>query len=300
MTFQAGGNLSSGRVSAGGGRGGLAIGGGLGTLALLLVAVFFGVDPQAILPAIQGSDGSQQNSAAVQDMQERIDRCKNSDSEAANKDPVCRIVATTISVDAIWGEQLPHQADTQYRRPNTIIFDKAVNTACGAASAQTGPFYCSGDNTAYFDLSFFETMLTRLGGVNAPAAQEYVVAHEYGHHVQNVLGWLNQDRMRSSGPGSSQVHVELEADCFAGLWFHYASRPGNQPSDAPMLKPLKDDELQAIRITAQAIGDDAIQEGAGQQVNPESWTHGSSQQRLNAFMTGYTHGSLKKCHALGR
>lgn len=300
MTFQAGGNLTGGRVSAGGGHGGLAIGGGLGTIAIVLVAVFFGVDPQAILPAIQGSSDSQHNSAAVQNLQERIDRCKESDSAAANDDPVCRIVATTISVDTIWGEQLPLQMNTQYRRPNTVIFDQAVNTACGAASSQTGPFYCSGDNTAYFDLSFFEHMLTRLGGVNAPAAQEYVVAHEYGHHVQNVLGWLTQDRLRSSGPGSSQVHLELEADCFAGLWFHYASRPGNQPSDSPMLKPLTDDELAAIRVTARAIGDDAIQQGAGQEVNPESWTHGSSQQRLNAFMTGYEHGSVERCHALGR
>lgn len=300
MTFQAGGNLTGGRVSAGGGHGGLAIGGGLGTIALVLVAVFFGVDPQAILPAIQGSSDSQHNSAAVQNLQERIDRCKESDSAAANDDPVCRIVATTISVDTIWGEQLPLQMNTQYRRPNTVIFDQAVNTACGAASSQTGPFYCSGDNTAYFDLSFFEHMLTRLGGVNAPAAQEYVVAHEYGHHVQNVLGWLTQDRLRSSGPGSSQVHLELEADCFAGLWFHYASRPGNQPSDSPMLKPLTDDELAAIRVTARAIGDDAIQQGAGQEVNPESWTHGSSQQRLNVFMTGYEHGSVERCHALGR
>lgn len=107
MTFQTGGNLSGGRVSAGGGRGGLVIGGGLGTIALVLVAVFFGVDPQAILPAIQGSEGSQQNAAAVQDLQNRIDRCKKSDSAAANEDPVCRIVATTISVDAIWGGTAP-------------------------------------------------------------------------------------------------------------------------------------------------------------------------------------------------
>lgn len=296
MTFQSGGSLSGGRVSAGGGGRGMAVGGGVGTLLIALLAVFLGVDPQGILPATQGGNDSSYTSQAAQELQERIDSCEAQGSEAANRDPVCRIVATTISLDTVWSDQLPQQLNTQYRRPNTKIFKDAIDTGCGHATAAVGPFYCSADNTAYFDLSFFRTLASTFQGSSAPSAQMYVVAHEYGHHVQNVLGWLTADRVGSAGPRSKSVQLELEADCFAGLWFHWATSNEYDSRETPMLKPLTTDELQAIQQTAQAIGDDHIQEMSNLRVDSSKWTHGSSQQRLKAFMIGYKHGSVNRCH----
>lgn len=295
MTFQSGGPLSGGRVSAGGSGRGMAIGGGVGTLLIALVAVFLGVDPQGILPATQGGNDSYYSSQATQELQDRIEACEAQGSEAANRDPVCRIVATTISLDTVWSDQLPKQLNTQYRRPNTKIFKDAIDTGCGYATAEIGPFYCSVDNTAYFDLSFFRTLASTFQGSSAPSAQMYVVAHEYGHHVQNVLGWLTLDR--STGPGSKSVQIELEADCFAGVWFHWATSNEYDSRKTPMLNSLTANELQAIQQTAQAIGDDHIQEMSNLRVDSSQWTHGSSEQRLRAFTIGYEHGSVNRCHA---
>ncbi|MFY9190698.1 MAG: neutral zinc metallopeptidase [Lawsonella sp.] len=297
MTFQSGGSLSGGRVSAGGGRRGMAVGGGVGTLLIALLAIFLGVDPQGIIPATQGGSDSSYTSQAAQELQERIDACEAQGSEAANRDPVCRIVATTISLDAVWSDQLPKQINTQYRRPNTKIFKDAIDTGCGHATAEVGPFYCSADNTAYFDLSFFRTLENSFQGSSAPSAQMYVVAHEYGHHVQNVLGWLTMGRSNATGPQSKSVQLELEADCFAGLWFHWATSNEYDSRKTPMLESLTAQELKAIQQTAQAIGDDHIQEISNLRVDSSKWTHGSSEQRLKAFMLGYEYGSVNRCHA---
>lgn len=297
MTFQSGGRLTGGRVSAGGGGGrGMAIGGGVGTLVIALVAIFLGVDPQAIIPATQGGYDSSYTSQAAAELQERIDACENADTAEANRDPICRIVATTISLDTVWADQLPKQLNTQYRRPNTKIFQDAIETGCGYATSAVGPFYCSADNTAYFDLSFFSTLANTFQGSDAPPAQMYVVAHEYGHHVQHVLGFLTADRVGTSGAKSKSVQIELEADCFAGVWFHWSSSNKYDSSATPMLQSLTASELRAIQQTAQAIGDDHIQEISNLRVDSSQWTHGSSVQRLNAFMTGYRHGSVQRCH----
>ncbi|WOC14226.1 KPN_02809 family neutral zinc metallopeptidase [Gordonia sp. MP11Mi] len=274
MTFQGSGPLAGGNVSAGGGGGGgrIAMGGGLG-LVVTVVALLFGVNPGDIMGG--GTSSSQTSTGSNAALQEHIDSCT---IEQANTDDVCRIKATAISVNKVWGDQM-----SGYTEPSVQIFSGNINTGCGAASSAMGPFYCPADETAYFDPSFFSE-LKRMGGSDGPLAQEYVVAHEFGHHVENLTGVLAKGQ-RMGNDGS--VRVELQADCLAGVWAQHAD-------DGPdaMLAPLTDDQIASVIQTAKAIGDDTIQ-GSGS--NPEGWTHGSAQQRQRWFTVGYESGNPKRC-----
>ncbi|GAA1480664.1 hypothetical protein GCM10009624_11040 [Gordonia sinesedis] len=179
MTFQGGGPLDTGSVSGGGGGGGMgggriALGGGAGLL-VTIVALFFGINPGDIMGG--GATTSQSSGAGASDIQQQIESCT---IEKANTDDICRIVATTNSLDRVWPEQM-----SGYTKPRTVIFRDAVNTGCGSATSATGPFYCPADQTAYFDPTFF-AQLKQMGGSDGPLAQEYVVAHEYGHHIENL------------------------------------------------------------------------------------------------------------------
>lgn len=279
MTFQGGGPLDTGNVSGGGGGGGvgrIALGGGAG-LVITLIALFFGIDPGSITGgAGTGTSANSQNSSEID---AQIRSCT---IEKANTDDICRIVATTNSLDQVWSEQM-----RGYTPPNTKIFSGSVNTGCGAATSATGPFYCPADSTAYFDPTFF-AQLKQMGGSDGPLAQEYVVAHEYGHHVQNLTGALQKgNRMGSQGPLSGSVRVELQADCLAGVWAYHADKG----PDA-MLEPLTQDQIATVVQTAKAIGDDTIQ---GANSNPEGWTHGSAQQRVRWFGIGYKSGDPRQC-----
>jgi predicted metalloprotease len=279
MTFQGGGPLDTGNVSGGGGgRGRLALGGGAG-LIVVIVAALFGVDPGLI--GLGGDDGTGTGSTSQQtEIDQQIDSCT---IEKANVDTVCRIVATTNSLDRVWSDIMPG-----YDPPQTKIFTGNVDTACGPASSDVGPFYCPGDQTAYFDPTFFDVLRDRLGGSDGPLAQEYVVAHEYGHHVEYLTGALDKgQRQGSAGPTSGSVRIELQADCLAGVWaFHADKGP-----DA-MLAPLTQQQIGDVIQTAKAIGDDAI---GGATSNPEGWTHGSSEQRVRWFNVGYERGDAAAC-----
>ncbi|MGO3327112.1 KPN_02809 family neutral zinc metallopeptidase [Gordonia sp. (in: high G+C Gram-positive bacteria)] len=276
MTFQGSGPLDTSGVSAGGGGGGgrIAMGGGLG-LVVTVVALLFGVNPGDIMGG-SGSTGSQQVSADQSELQERIDSCTT--IEQANSDDVCRLIATKNSLNDVWPTLM-----NGYTDPDMKIFSGSINTGCGAASSAMGPFYCPSDETAYFDPSFFQE-LTRMGGSDGPLAQEYVVAHEFGHHVENLTGVLAKGQ-RMGNDGS--VRIELQADCLAGVWAQHAD-------DGPdaMLAPLTDDQIASVIQTAKAIGDDTIQ-GSGS--NPEGWTHGSARQRQRWFTTGYESGDPSRC-----
>ena len=286
MTFQGSGPLDTTTVSSGGRGGGLggglgggnlgggriAMGGGLG-LVVTLIALFLGVNPGNLLGDMNAPapDANSANDAITQ----HIQQCT---IEKANTDSICRIVGTVDSLNTVWPQLLPG-----YTAPKTKIFSGAVNTACGPASSAMGPFYCPADRTAYFDPSFFDT-LKRMGGSNGPLAQMYVVAHEYGHHVQNLTGALQKgNRMGNNG----SVLVELQADCLAGVWAAHADKG----PDA-MLAPLSKEQIASVIQTAKAIGDDTIQ---GSNSNPEGWTHGSAEQRSRWFSIGYQSGDMRRC-----
>ncbi|WKD57571.1 Putative neutral zinc metallopeptidase [Corynebacterium capitovis DSM 44611] len=277
-----------GRVTtSSGGGGGLPIvvgGGGIGTLVILALVYFLGggTGTESLPSAGHSSNPGSYN----------LDHCQS--EGAANEYDDCRVEATMYSVDAVWQAVLPQQAGIEYTQPGMHLFENSVATGCGNASASTGPFYCPSDTTAYLDVSFFQ-QLGQLGGSNGPLAQEYAIAHEIGHHIQNLEGTLGLSDYNNPGEDSAAVAIELQADCYAGLWAKRAS----EGEDA-MLEPISRKQLSEALQTARAIGDDNIQKRSGGQINPDAWTHGSSEQREDAFMAGYESGVMSSCDFLHR
>lgn len=292
MTFREQGELDTSGVSGGGRRRrGMAIGGGVGGVVVLVVALMLGVDPNDL--GVSLDSGAGQSTAGGDDFQQTIDQCT---LEKANSDTVCRIVATTESLEDVWTAQLPEQAGMDYTQAHTNIFSGQIDTGCGMGSSQTGPFYCPADHEVYLDPAFFDTVLVgQLGGSNAPASQMYVVAHEFGHHVQNLVGDINRSQQDPQGQSSGAVRVELQADCYAGLWAHYATTTPAPGGQEPLLESLTDRDIDEIVQSAEAIGDDHIQQMGSGRVDPSSWTHGSSQMRRQWFTTGYEQGSMRAC-----
>lgn len=297
MTFRQSGRLDTSGVSGGGrgGRGGrgVAIGGGVGGIVVVVIALFLGVDPAQLGLTESGSDEHGQNSSSAEQFQTHIDQC---DLQQANSDTICRIVATTESLEDVWTAELPAQVGMNWVQPHTNIFTGRINTGCGAGSSDVGPFYCPADQEVYIDPAFFDDVLVRrLGGSPDGAAQMYVVAHEFGHHLQTMLGDIRRSQQDPRGPSSGAVRVELQADCYAGLWAHYATSTPAPGGQQPLLESLTERDVDAIIQTAEAIGDDHIQKSGGARVDPGSWTHGSSEMRRQWFVTGYQQGSVAAC-----
>ena len=184
----------------------------------------------------------------------------------------------------------------QYREAKTVIFSGTTQSACGTATAATGPFYCPSDERVYIDAGFFDQLTSTFGADGGNLAQMYVVAHEYGHHVENILGYLEQaQRDRSTGPTSSGVRVELMADCFAGVWAHHAATTQDEQG-VTLIEPLTQSDIDSALSAASAVGDDHIQkELGGGTVDSDSWTHGSSEQRQRWFLAGYESGDMNRC-----
>ncbi|WP_333618536.1 KPN_02809 family neutral zinc metallopeptidase [Dietzia sp.] len=300
MTFRNSGNLDTSGVSGGGGGGrgrGVAIGGGVGGILVVLVAVVLGVDPSQLgVGGGTGYDtgyGSTGTDASAQAYQEQIDGCTLA---AANTDTICRVVATTESLEDVWTVQLPEQTGMQYTQPHTNVFSGRISTGCGQGTSETGPFYCPSDNEVYLDPTFFDEVLVgQLGGSDSPASQMYVLAHEFGHHVQTLLGDIRHSQTDPRGASSGAVRVELQADCYAGLWAHYATTTPAPGGEAPLLESLTSPDVDTIVQTAEAIGDDHIQNLGSGRIDPSAWTHGSSEMRRQWFITGYQNGSVRSC-----
>ncbi|GGK39619.1 KPN_02809 family neutral zinc metallopeptidase [Nocardia camponoti] len=294
MTFNEGMQIDSDGVSSGGGgfgRGPKMALGGVGGLIVVVIGLFFGVDLTDGGNALSG--GQSQPGAGQPAIEGAPAHCKT--GADANKYDDCRVVATAQSLNAVWSVQLPKQTGKKYVKPKVVLFTNQVNTACGAATSDVGPFYCPADQTAYFDVSFFKELTTRFGASGGPLAQEYVVAHEWGHHIQTLLGDIGRAQRDPRGPESGAVRTELQADCYAGIWAYYADKQPSPGGGQPFLNPLTDKDIRDALSAANAVGDDRIQRSAGRGVNPESWTHGSSEQRQKWFLAGYKSGAVSSC-----
>ena len=283
MTFRRDVDLDSGRVRDSRGRrvsgGGIALGGGLG--GIILVAAFVllsGGDLGDVVGGLTGGGGLNEGPVGSQ----AIDECQT--GEDANQRQDCRLVGAIESLDAYWSEAYAGQGE--FQQPGVEVFSDAVNTACGGASSAVGPFYCPLDQTIYIDLGFYDDLETRFGAEGGPFAEMYVTAHEYGHHMQNLLGLLEAGR--DAGAEGGAVRTELMADCFAGVWAANAEETG-------FLEPLTRDQIAQALDAAAVIGDDRIQEQTQGQVNPETWTHGSAEQRQEWFTRGLEEGQANAC-----
>lgn len=200
----------------------------------------------------------------------------------ANEREDCRIVGVINSVQAYWQRAL-----RGYEPTRTRFFDGVIQTECGAASPAVGPFYCPRDRFVYIDLGFFDQLESQLGARGGPLAEAYILAHEYGHHVQSLTGVL-QNADRDTGPQGGQVRVELQADCYAGLWVGNAL-------DTGFIEELTRQDVADALDAAEAVGDDRIQDRAQGRVTPESWTHGSSEQRQSWFVRGIEASGPQTC-----
>ncbi|MHA7286221.1 KPN_02809 family neutral zinc metallopeptidase [Arthrobacter sp. MDT3-44] len=293
MSFNDNARFDPSRVSDRRGRGrGAAVGGGLGGGLLLILSLIFGPDVVNQLGLEEGAGTTQQQDGGSVDA---INACQT--GADANEQLDCRILGTAESLDSFWQPYLD-QFGVTYTQPSVVLFTGSTDTGCGTATSAVGPFYCPTDQQTYYDTAFFDDLVTRFGSSSGPLAQEYVVAHEFGHHIQNLIGTLGAAQQDPQGAESGAVRVELQADCLAGMWAAHATSVPDPESGEPFLIPFSTTDLQDALSAASSVGDDRIQEAATGRVNPEGWTHGSSAQRQAWFSQGYETGDLRSCDTL--
>jgi uncharacterized protein len=303
-TSQVQGGGSGGFGGGGGGfPGGIQVGGGIGGLILLVLTLIFG-GGRILGGGDSGSSAgglpsqrleSNQVAAAGQVDQTEFSQCKT--GADANKNDVCLIIATVNSVQDYWQKTLP-KYQMNYEPVKTVIYQGQTRSGCGTASSQVGPFYCPLDSKVYVDASFFEELRSKFGADGGQLAKEYVIAHEYGHHVQNLLGVLDRAQQDPQGPNSGAVRVELMADCLAGTWVKHATET-TDANGTPLLQAITEEDIQSALSAASAVGDDRIQEKAQGRVTPENWTHGSAEARTSWFTQGWQTGDINQCNTFG-
>ncbi|CAN5752703.1 neutral zinc metallopeptidase [soil metagenome] len=260
-----------------GGKGIALGGGGIGVLVLAFVIYLCGGDPSQLLENLPSQ---------TEVPQQQQQQPQNSNQPRDDNEQFARVVLA--DTEDVWNTVLPQQAKIRYSEPRLVLFTDQVSSACGYASAAMGPFYCPGDRKLYLDFAFFRELKNEF---KAPGdfAQAYVIAHEVGHHVQNLMGTMDKIQ-RSGNSNDMSVRLELQADCYAGIYANYAQKKGILDAG---------DAEEAIRA-ASAVGDDTIQRRTQGSVVPDSFTHGSSQQRIEWFAKGFKSGDMRQCNTFGR
>ncbi|GAA3251904.1 KPN_02809 family neutral zinc metallopeptidase [Nonomuraea helvata] len=230
-------------------------------------------------PSAPGAPGPAGNLAA---------RCRTGADAQQSED--CRVVGTVNSIQSYWRQAFDERGRRTYTPAKTVLFTQAVNTGCGTADYAVGPFYCPADRKVYLDLTFFDTLQRDFGAEGGPFAQAYVIAHEYGHHVQGLLGTMSRVGTGSRpGAGGASVRLELQADCYAGVWAQNAVKTGF------FREPFSKKDIDQALSAAAAVGDDSIQRRTQGRVTPDAFTHGTSLQREKWFTVGYESGDPKRC-----
>lgn len=291
MTFNDGAKINKSGVSKRGGGSGGGLGGNglkLGGSGLLVVGLLFigsrilGIDLMPFAGVATDMVGG--GNSHTEQTSGQLENCET--GADANSNDECRMAGTADSLNKFWGAEV-----SDYRMPSLVLFDGQTRSQCGIADAQTGPFYCPPEEGIYVDTDFFGTLSSEYGASSGSLAQMYVLAHEWGHHISNLIGQMelaNQDR--GSGASSGSVRLELQADCFAGAWVQNASETRDANGVALLKAPTRAQLSDALSAAA-AVGDDNIMESAGMRVNPDRFTHGTSEQRERWFQTGYEQGA---------
>jgi len=284
MTFNDDADISSGHVSKRGRNTAIGVGGGgLGLIAVVIISQLLGVDLTGLVGGTSGGTSDTSGSP--------LSQCTT--GSQANADIDCRMKAASASLDKYWSGEVDGYTSPQ----PLVIFDQATDTACGGATTAVGPFYCPNDQTIYIDTAFYNELRSQFGASGGPLAQLYVIAHEWGHHIQNITGIMKNLDLQQTGPTSDSVRLELQADCFAGSWVG-AAQDTKDENGVPFLQPVTKSEIADALNAAAAVGDDNIQQTTQGQVSPESFTHGTSAQREKWFTAGLNSG-WQACDTFG-
>ncbi|MBF4463123.1 MULTISPECIES: neutral zinc metallopeptidase [unclassified Rathayibacter] len=290
MTFNDDSQLSGGRVRRRGRTTGVAVGGGVvGIVVLALLSQLLGVDLSSLGGLVGGGGTSpdQVTSTAV--------ACESGADANAQVD--CRLEGAAESLDRYWSTATAALGASYSAPAGVTLFTEQTSTGCGGATAAVGPFYCPPDRTIYLDTAFFDELRTRFDTSGGSLAQMYILAHEWGHHIQTLSGAMEAAERSGTGPDSDSVRLELQADCFAGAWVGDASTVPDE-TGTPYLRPVSAGEYQDALSAAAAVGDDRIQQQATGTVDPEGWTHGSAEQRQRWFAAGFE-GDATSCDTFG-
>jgi predicted metalloprotease len=282
MRIRRGAALDPGEIidaRGGGGSGCLPIpifggGGILGVIGLVLLLLF-----------LNSGGGGGSNNSNVAGSSDLATQCTTGAAASENSD--CRVVAVVNSIQDYWTSALPAKGVT-YQDAPTVLYTDEISTGCGDATSSVGPFYCPDDKRVYLDLSFFDDLQTQLGAQGGAFAQAYVIAHEYGHHVQDLLGVFGRIGNPTQGPTGTSVRLELQADCYAGVWAHHAQ-------DSKIIEDVSAADISDALNAAAAVGDDRIEKNETGSVKPDTFTHGTSAQRDAWFTRGYSSGDMSNC-----